>query len=79
MALVDGEPGVVIAPFGRAFALMDISFDRDGQTLGVGPGAVVPVQMDAALLAALNARAEQERLPVRSDPRSSACLDPGRL
>ena len=62
MVLVDCEPGVVIAPFGRAFALMDISFDRDGQTLGVGPGAVVPVRMDAALLAALNARAEQEHV-----------------
>lgn len=35
---------------------------RGRPTLGVGPGAVVPVRMDAALLEALNARAEQEHV-----------------
>lgn len=35
---------------------------RGRPTMGDGPGAVVPVRMDAALLAALNARAEQEHV-----------------
>ena len=35
---------------------------RGRPTLGAGPGAVVPVRMDAALLEALNARAEQEHV-----------------
>ncbi len=35
---------------------------RGRPALGVGPGAVVPVRMDAALLEALNARAEQEHV-----------------
>ncbi|NHE67656.1 CopG family transcriptional regulator [Rhodococcus sp. D-46] len=35
---------------------------RGRPTLGTGPGAVVPVRMDAALLEALNARAEQEHV-----------------
>ena len=35
---------------------------RGRPTVGVGPGAVVPVRMDAALLEALNARAEQEHV-----------------
>ncbi|MDG3009768.1 CopG family transcriptional regulator [Rhodococcus sp. D2-41] len=35
---------------------------RGRPTIGDGPGAVVPVRMDAALLEALNARAEQERV-----------------
>ncbi|MFR9751710.1 ribbon-helix-helix domain-containing protein [Nocardia sp. 004] len=35
---------------------------RGRPTIGDGPGAVVPVRMDAALLQALNARAEQEHV-----------------
>ncbi|MDV8009277.1 ribbon-helix-helix domain-containing protein [Rhodococcus sp. IEGM 1318] len=35
---------------------------RGRPTVGAGPGAVVPVRMDAALLEALNARAEQEHV-----------------
>lgn len=35
---------------------------RGRPTIGDGPGAVVPVRMDAALLEALNARAEQEQV-----------------
>ena len=35
---------------------------RGRPTVGTGPGAVVPVRMDAALLEALNARAEQEHV-----------------
>ena len=35
---------------------------RGRPTVGDGPGAVVPVRMDAALLEALNARAEQEHV-----------------
>ena len=35
---------------------------RGRPTVGDGPGAVVPVRMDAALLMALNARAEKERV-----------------
>ncbi|NLE78515.1 MAG: CopG family transcriptional regulator [Rhodococcus sp.] len=35
---------------------------RGRPTVGTGPGAVVPVRMDAALLEALNARAEQEQV-----------------
>ncbi|MFC8528438.1 ribbon-helix-helix domain-containing protein [Nocardia sp. NPDC057227] len=35
---------------------------RGRPTVGDGPGAVVPVRMDAALLRALNARAEQEHV-----------------
>ncbi|QCB51578.1 CopG family transcriptional regulator [Rhodococcus sp. PAMC28707] len=35
---------------------------RGRPTLGTGPGAVVPVRMDAALLEALNVRAEQEHV-----------------
>lgn len=35
---------------------------RGRPTVGDGPGAVVPVRMDAALLEALNARAEQNRV-----------------
>lgn len=35
---------------------------RGRPTMGDGPGAVVPVRMDAALLEALNARAERERV-----------------
>lgn len=35
---------------------------RGRPTVGNGPGAVVPVRMDAALLEALNARAEQEHV-----------------
>ncbi|MQP33576.1 sigma-70 family RNA polymerase sigma factor [Rhodococcus erythropolis] len=31
VVLIDGEPGVVIAPFGRLLALMTISFDLNGQ------------------------------------------------
>ncbi|MFC8934036.1 hypothetical protein ACFT1A_18345 [Rhodococcus sp. NPDC057135] len=31
MVLIDGEPGVAIAPFGRLLALMNISFDLNGQ------------------------------------------------
>ncbi len=31
VVLIDGEPGVVIAPSGRLLALMTISFDPDGQ------------------------------------------------
>ena len=35
---------------------------RGRPTVGTGPSAVVPVRMDAALLEALNARAEQEHV-----------------
>ena len=35
---------------------------RGRPTAGDGPGVVVPVRMDAALLEALNARAEQEQV-----------------
>lgn len=35
---------------------------RGRPTVGGGPGAVVPVRMDAALLEALNARAEQKNV-----------------
>jgi len=35
---------------------------RGRPTVGDGPGAVVPVRMDAALLEALNARAEQKHV-----------------
>ncbi|ELB89659.1 hypothetical protein Rwratislav_28328 [Rhodococcus wratislaviensis IFP 2016] len=35
---------------------------RGRPTVGGGPGAVVPVRMDEALLKALNARAEQEHV-----------------
>jgi hypothetical protein len=35
---------------------------RGRPTVGDGPGAVVPVRMDAALLEALNARAAQEHV-----------------
>ncbi|MBG6185591.1 hypothetical protein IWX65_003572 [Arthrobacter sp. CAN_A214] len=35
---------------------------RGRPTVGDGPGAIVPVRMDAVLLAALNARAEQEHV-----------------
>ncbi|MFD4295014.1 ribbon-helix-helix domain-containing protein [Rhodococcus sp. NPDC058505] len=35
---------------------------RGRPTLGDGPGEVVPVRMDAALLQALNDRAEQEHV-----------------
>ncbi|MFC9841647.1 ribbon-helix-helix domain-containing protein [Rhodococcus sp. NPDC127530] len=35
---------------------------RGRPTVGAGPGAVVPVRMDEALLEALNARAEQEHV-----------------
>jgi uncharacterized protein (DUF4415 family) len=35
---------------------------RGRPTVGDGPGAVVPVRMDEALLKALNARAEQEHV-----------------
>lgn len=35
---------------------------RGRPTVGDGPGAIVPVRMDEALLAALNARAEQEHV-----------------
>lgn len=35
---------------------------RGRPTIGDGPGAVVPVRMDAALLQALNDRAEQEHV-----------------
>lgn len=35
---------------------------RGRPTLGDGPGTVVPVRMDEALLAALNARAEQQHV-----------------
>jgi len=31
VVLIDGKPGVAIAPFGRLLALMTISFDLDGQ------------------------------------------------
>lgn len=36
--------------------------NRGRPTVGGGPGAVVPVRMDAALLEALNARAEQDHV-----------------
>ncbi len=35
---------------------------RGRPTVGEGPGAVVPVRMDAVLLEALNARAEQDHV-----------------
>lgn len=35
---------------------------RGRPTVGDGPGVVVPVRMDAALLEALNARAEKEQV-----------------
>ncbi len=35
---------------------------RGRPTIGDGPGTVVPVRMDAALLQALNVRAEQEHV-----------------
>ncbi|AXY49229.1 ribbon-helix-helix domain-containing protein [Rhodococcus ruber] len=35
---------------------------RGRPTIGEGPGTVVPVRMDEALLKALNARAEQEHV-----------------
>ncbi|WP_342661330.1 hypothetical protein Rruber_05081 (plasmid) [Rhodococcus ruber] len=35
---------------------------RGRPTIGAGPGTVIPVRMDAELLEALNARAEQEHL-----------------
>jgi uncharacterized protein (DUF4415 family) len=35
---------------------------RGRPTVGDGPGAIVPVRMDAALLEALTARAEQEHV-----------------
>lgn len=35
---------------------------RGRPTVGEGPGIVVPVRMDATLLEALNARAEQEHV-----------------
>lgn len=35
---------------------------RGRPAMGDGPGVVVPVRMDAALLEALNARAEQEQV-----------------
>lgn len=35
---------------------------RGRPTVGEGPGAVVPVRMDAALLEALNARAEKDHV-----------------
>ncbi|WP_124569989.1 hypothetical protein [Rhodococcus sp. KBW08] len=36
VVLIDGEPGVTIAPFGRLLALMTISFDPDGQIHRIG-------------------------------------------
>lgn len=41
---------------------MDKLRKRGRPTVGDGPGVVVPVRMDAALLEALNARAEQEQV-----------------
>ncbi|WP_292699790.1 ribbon-helix-helix domain-containing protein [Microbacterium sp. 69-10] len=40
---------------------------RGRPPVGDGPGSVIPVRLDAATLAALNARAESEGITNRSD------------
>lgn len=55
---------------------------RGRPTVGDGPGMVVPVRMDATLLAALNTRAKQERMSrseaIRTAARAWAQAERGR-